>query len=472
MYYTIDKVSSVPLYRQVKKYILSRIQEDGVAAAKLPPEVEICRQFDISRATVRTAIMELVQEGILERVPGKGTFVKRLPNTLQFATWLSTEKTTGEFLEKTISEFNERTEHGRIEPLAIAYSEMERRLEIMAAGGTAPDFAGLMYLRTPLLAYQGALEPVDDLYPAADAAGGSTLYNGHYYGVNWLSAPIILYFRRDIIEKYSYSNILTLEYYDELCDIFETIHSKSKGAVIPFSIPLLDGELHFLFSITPFLLAFGGGMFDESGRIMLGTGRNIKAFRWMKKFIRRGHINIGNTYFENRRMFAERKLACMMDGPWTRSTTSAFTVSTQEREDTIGYRILPKAVEELSASVMWNHSLSFFKQCKDKKLALDFLKYLTTDPEVTLLCYRKTGMLPAQKPGIGNHPAFNDDFGKTLKKQMETATSIQVFDPPSFIPSITLCAKAVREILLGDADIPATLNNHTEMVRAIQKERF
>lgn len=40
----------------------------------IPPEVELVRRFGISRATVRTAILELVKEGVLSRVPDKGTF--------------------------------------------------------------------------------------------------------------------------------------------------------------------------------------------------------------------------------------------------------------------------------------------------------------------------------------------------------------------------------------------------------------
>ena len=78
----IDKSSSIPLYKQVKEYVLQLIHKNEEDSSMLPPEIEISRQFDISRATVRAAILELVQEGVLERVPGKGTFIKEKPNCL------------------------------------------------------------------------------------------------------------------------------------------------------------------------------------------------------------------------------------------------------------------------------------------------------------------------------------------------------------------------------------------------------
>lgn len=41
----------------------------------LPTELELCEQFGISRPSVRTALLSLVNDGYLFRVKGKGTFV-------------------------------------------------------------------------------------------------------------------------------------------------------------------------------------------------------------------------------------------------------------------------------------------------------------------------------------------------------------------------------------------------------------
>ena len=42
----------------------------------IPSERELCKQYDMSRITVRNAIDGLVRQGKLEKVQGKGTFVQ------------------------------------------------------------------------------------------------------------------------------------------------------------------------------------------------------------------------------------------------------------------------------------------------------------------------------------------------------------------------------------------------------------
>lgn len=65
-------------YQKVKDELLVSIQEGQNGWDEcLPSEHELCRQFDVSRVTIRKAVEELEKEGLLYRLPGKGTFVKR-----------------------------------------------------------------------------------------------------------------------------------------------------------------------------------------------------------------------------------------------------------------------------------------------------------------------------------------------------------------------------------------------------------
>lgn len=72
----IDKTIPVPLYYQLKEILLDYIDtQEGEGT--LPTELEMCGRFEISRPTVRQAINELVVDGRLERIKGKGTFITR-----------------------------------------------------------------------------------------------------------------------------------------------------------------------------------------------------------------------------------------------------------------------------------------------------------------------------------------------------------------------------------------------------------
>lgn len=67
---------AIPLYSQLKDRIISAINNDELKyGEKIPTEIEIMEQYNVSRITVRRAIEELVEEGYLIKTQGKGTFV-------------------------------------------------------------------------------------------------------------------------------------------------------------------------------------------------------------------------------------------------------------------------------------------------------------------------------------------------------------------------------------------------------------
>lgn len=73
----IDKKNPLALYLQVKQIMLSKINDgDWKVGDKIPSETELCEQYNISRITARRAMAELEQDGLIERKPGKGSFVK------------------------------------------------------------------------------------------------------------------------------------------------------------------------------------------------------------------------------------------------------------------------------------------------------------------------------------------------------------------------------------------------------------
>lgn len=77
---------------QVREYVRSLVA-DGVPGSPAPSERELVSMFGVARMTVRQAMDALVVEGLLERVPGRGTFVARPRRTVSTVVSFSEDMT-------------------------------------------------------------------------------------------------------------------------------------------------------------------------------------------------------------------------------------------------------------------------------------------------------------------------------------------------------------------------------------------
>src|ERR1700737_2392373 len=75
--------SAVPLYSQIREQLRAEIEHEILQPGQqLPPESALMKRYQVSRITVRQALAQLQADGLVFKVPGKGTFVS-LPNVTQ-----------------------------------------------------------------------------------------------------------------------------------------------------------------------------------------------------------------------------------------------------------------------------------------------------------------------------------------------------------------------------------------------------
>lgn len=73
----LDHNSIVPLYVQIVEQLHQDI-ENGLfnQSGRLPTEEELSSKYSVSRITIRRAVDELVNQGMVEKKQGKGTFIR------------------------------------------------------------------------------------------------------------------------------------------------------------------------------------------------------------------------------------------------------------------------------------------------------------------------------------------------------------------------------------------------------------
>ena len=132
--FSLQKDTPVPLYYQIKKSILKAIQDGRLKGGDmLPSELEFCDQCGVSRPTIRQALSELVADGYLYRMKGRGTFI-------------SIPKIEDRFLNK-LQSFNQEMQQKGLRPSTkvLKICEISGKEAINEKLGLAPEDS-LIYL--------------------------------------------------------------------------------------------------------------------------------------------------------------------------------------------------------------------------------------------------------------------------------------------------------------------------------------
>ncbi len=81
----INRNTPIPLYYQLMQIIKESIESGELKPGdSLPTELELMEKYQLSRATVRQAVLQLVNDGYLRRIKAKGTFVNVPPEKSRF----------------------------------------------------------------------------------------------------------------------------------------------------------------------------------------------------------------------------------------------------------------------------------------------------------------------------------------------------------------------------------------------------
>jgi GntR family transcriptional regulator len=153
---TVDRESQQKLYVQLYGIIKGKIEKNEWPLGTLiPSEDELCKIFNVSKATVRLAVSDLVRSGYLRRQQGKGTFVTfSLPHTgMTVKTWLTEDvfgenlRVTREVLSKGVREPSEEIK-GYLKAGGVVYY-------VLCKGAVADEPVYLEELYVPLSVFPG-----------------------------------------------------------------------------------------------------------------------------------------------------------------------------------------------------------------------------------------------------------------------------------------------------------------------------
>jgi len=389
-------------------------------------------------------------------------------------------------LELWIADFNEDTikllnhkilpafekEHPgvKVNPQYIAWSHLDEKMTVSFAGGVSPDVfqVGAEYVGG--IAYRGQAIVLDkyvqewgqrdDFYPASLK---TCIYNGHLYGLPYLSAPRGLLYRKSLLRKAGFDH--PPRTWEELAQVAEALTKRDRKGQITFAgFDLRVGWQVFL----EFLWENGGDVIDPSGkRCLLDRPEAIEALEFYKALYDKyrvcpkgGMPAVGG----GRPTFAAGVAAMEFNNQFGIRAVQKFS---PEMLSDVGVAVAPRRKRTVSS--VWTDWLAISSQSKHPDLAWELMKFLLRPDN--LAAYNETMFfIPPRRscaraefirknPQLRQFMILMDKYGKTLPPV------------PQWFEIRTGLQNAVSKALYGDKSCEQALKDYARELNELLQEQ-
>jgi multiple sugar transport system substrate-binding protein len=280
-----------------------------------------------------------------------------------------------------------------------ASTDEQHQFYVINLEGRSPDFdiLSMDVIWVPEFARAGWLRNLSNLLPEAERKEffpgpmDAVTYKGKVYAIPWYIDAGILYYRKDLLQKYSLSPPKT---WQELIDIARYITSKEKG-LYGF---IWQGKQYegLVCNVLEYFWSNGGDVF-KNGKVVINSPENIYALQFMRDLITKYKITppLVTTAIEEptRHIFGNGRALFMRNWPY------AWNIF--EREGTpvkgkVGVAPLPSFKSGMSASTLGGWQLGMNRYSKNQDAAEKLIKFLTS-PEAQKTIALTVGYKPTRK---------------------------------------------------------------------------
>jgi multiple sugar transport system substrate-binding protein len=273
------------------------------------------------------------------------------------------------------------------------------------------------------LASAGWAEPLDRFFPKSDrddffaGALAACTVRGSIYGVPFWTSGGLLYYRKDLLEKYGFH---VPETWEELVVRAEAVvrgekptHPALKGYSGQFK--QYEG---LICNMQEFVLSNGGSFFDKgTGRSTMDSSHTLAAMRFVRERI------IGNVASKGVLTYEEpESLHVFIQGNavFHRNWPYAWEISNNPEKSRVAGKVdiavLPHFSNGVSVSTLggWQFAISSFS--RKKHLAWQFVRFMTS-PKVQKLFTMEASQAPARRSVYSDPEVLrkNPHFSKLLK---------------------------------------------------------
>jgi arabinogalactan oligomer/maltooligosaccharide transport system substrate-binding protein len=322
-----------------------------------------------------------------------GTTPAAGPVTITY--WYTEDTGETPVIQQLIQQFQQQNPNIKVNAQYVPFGQTQSKFSTAAQSNTAPDvlrsdvgwvtqFASLRYLL-----------PIDSMVSQSDQSDYLSAplsydkYNGHLYGLPQVTDFLALMYNKALLAK---AGITTPP--ATMVD-FEADAIKIQQAKVAKYAFETSGASYFA---LPFLYAFGGGMIDPSGKIIVNSPGSIAGLSFLLKLqnqdkVMPAKVDFANGYNNMTNDFKSGTTAMIFQGPW--QAADILTGSAYADKTNLGIAAIPNGPTGVTGSPVGGQSYVIYAGTKHPAEAYKFISFMSSSASQIAIA-KANGTLPTR----------------------------------------------------------------------------
>jgi len=374
------------------------------------PENTLSEKYGLSRVSIRKALAQLVEEGLIEKIAGKGNRIKppegeQLVSTVKLA-WFSNSYEL-DIVKRIIQVFEQLHPFVKIELQLLPSVEYTDLLIRQFENGQGPDLfmMGDVHLQEWIDA--GKTDYLEGYVPSHLNPESTSYqkvfdlfsYRGKIFGAPFLFSPVVICYNKKLFRESGVPETIKLSDWDGLLEVAKQCTRDLKGDGIAEQYGFCSSSSYNRWPL--FLLQNGGRIMSEDGRrCVLSRKENIEALEFCTDLMYKHKVSpiyshVSNTLAES--LFSKQRVAMIL-------TTYYFM--NEFRGQSIDWDIMPVPGRREQASLLLGGALTMNPRTDQVKLVKKLIDFMTGTVAQTLIkSYGCT--IPALRSVAEDHDLLN-----------------------------------------------------------------
>jgi len=427
-------------------------------------EKQVVQTQVVEKQVVQTQVVEKEKEVVVTATPAPQAAE---PKVVRFAGWIGMEESTAKQFNYMVDAFQKKYPDVTIEYDGIAWENTRQQLLLEAASGNPPCAAQVAAPWIGQFASSGAIAPLEDkvgdllpnyvpgvvdsyTFPGPDATA-------HTWGLPWVAVHDTIFYNTELMRRANLDDTKLPQTIDEFYAVVSAIAKlgkDDKGNRIWGYVTSTDRSELTANIFNAWLFNFGGDVLDDEGKVIINNEAGVAALTFLKKLVDDGIMPAGFPFRDQYQVLGQYQAGGFSDGSYARDVLRNVSGKGTEFDKDFNVALRPSNLPNPEdpgshQAIFHHHTLVLFNQCQHPEEALNFIKFLSTDPEITLYYAQGSSLFPLYKPALSDAFYSQDEYAKTFQEGLAGAKLYGISKTPQYAQAVDFVAIAVSKALSG-----------------------